>query len=476
MIRFISLILTVFLIFPHQANTADFVPSSFSDIVKKASPAVVNISTTQKVDNRKKKFSLNELPDNPLDLFEFFEEQYGPRKQRKVASLGSGFIIDPEGYIVTNYHIIADSDSVEVTLSEDNQQSYQAKVIGKDQKTDMALLKINSKKPLPYVKFGNSEDSEVGDWVIAIGNPFGLGGTVTAGIISAKARYLNNSQYDDFIQTDASINRGNSGGPMFNLKGEVIGVNTLILSTSGGSMGIGFAIPSATVEPIVEQLKAKGEIVRGWLGVKIQYIDENIAKALSIPHTKGALVAEVAKDSPAEKAGIRVGDIITRFNGKEVPNINKLPKMVAETPIGKKVSIQVFRNGKYEVLSTVIERPLEDGNAEALDEPDTIDENEKLGQVVLGVRVADLDNALRKRYKVDKSVNGVIVLGVNRNSPAIEIGLAIGDIIQQVNRTRIMNVKDFDDAINKLKNNNQKKALLLVHRGSESRFVVIELE
>ncbi|WP_039455141.1 Do family serine endopeptidase [Candidatus Jidaibacter acanthamoebae] len=453
-------------------------PASFADIVEKAIPAVVNISTTQKVDMRNKNFSLNDLPDNPQDLFEFFEADPNSRKTRKIRSLGSGFIIDPQGYIVTNYHNIADADEIEVMLGDESPERYKAKVLGKDPKTDLALLKINAKDPLPFVKFGNSNESKVGDYVIAIGNPFGLGGTVTAGIISAKARYLNNSQYDDLIQTDASINRGNSGGPMFNMKGEVIGVNTLILSTTtGGNIGIGFAMPSAIVEPIIDQLRNKGEISRGWLGVLIQPVDEYVAKSMGLQKIKGALVAEVVKDSPADKAGVKVGDIISRFDGKEVKNIHKLPRMVSETQINKRVSIQVFRNGKYEVLNTVIEKPANDSFGEETEDTEANQGSpEKIGQVILGIRVADLNNALRSKFKIEPTLSGIIVLGVNRNSPAIESGISAGDLIQQIGNKKITTIKDFENEINNIKSLGHKKAMILINKGNGTRFILIDLE
>ncbi|MBA8666947.1 Do family serine endopeptidase [Holosporaceae bacterium 'Namur'] len=452
-------------------------PASFADIVEKAIPAVVNISTTQKVDMRNKNFSLNDLPDNPQDIFEFFEPDPNSRKTRKIRSLGSGFIIDPQGYIVTNYHNIADADEIEVMLGDESPERYKAKVLGKDPKTDLALLKINAKDPLPFVKFGNSNESKVGDYVIAIGNPFGLGGTVTAGIISAKARYLNGSQYDDLIQTDASINRGNSGGPMFNMKGEVIGVNTLILSTTGGNIGIGFAMPSAIVEPIIDQLRNKGEISRGWLGVLIQPVDEYVAKSMGLQKIKGALVAEVVKDSPADKAGVKVGDIISRFDGKEVKNIHKLPRMVSETPINKRVSIQVFRNGKYEVLNTIIEKPASDPlGEEAEDSEGKQGNSEKIGQVILGIRVADLNNALRNKFKIEPALSGIVVLGLNRNSPAVESGISAGDLIQQVGSKKITTIKDFENEINNIKSLGHKKAMILINKVNGTRFILIDLE
>ncbi|AIF81665.1 Peptidase S1C, Do [endosymbiont of Acanthamoeba sp. UWC8] len=476
MMRYIAFIFIIVLSVGEIAAAAQ-PPASFADIVEKAIPAVVNISTTQKIDMRNKSFSLNDLPENPQDLFEFFEPDPNSRKTRKIRSLGSGFIIDPQGYIVTNYHNIADADEIEVMLGDESPERYKAKVLGKDPKTDLALLKINTKDPLPFVKFGNSNESKVGDYVIAIGNPFGLGGTVTAGIISAKARYLNGSQYDDLIQTDASINRGNSGGPMFNMKGEVIGVNTLILSTTGGNIGIGFAMPSAIVEPIIDQLRNKGEISRGWLGVLIQPVDEYVAKSMGLQKIKGALVAEVVKDSPADKAGVRVGDIISRFDGKEVKNIHKLPRMVSETPINKHVSIQVFRNGKYEVLNTIIEKPTSDPLGEEAEDSEAKQGNtEKIGQVMLGIRVADLNNALRNKFKIEPALSGIIVLGINRNSPAIESGISAGDLIQQVGNKKITTIKDFENEINNIKSLGHKKAMILINKGNGTRFILIDLE
>lgn len=450
-------------------------PSSFADIVEKASPAVVNISTTQKVEKRKR-VDLNELPDNPFDFFEFFDREMNRQRPRKATFLGSGFIIDSSGYIVTNYHVIADAEQVTVTLDGEAGETFKAKIIGKDPKTDLALLKIEAKKPLPFVNFGDATKARVGDWILVIGNPFGLNNTASAGIISGKARYLNNNQYDDYIQTDASINKGNSGGPMFNLQGEVIGVNTIILSTSGGSIGIGFAVPSTIVKSVVEQLKTKGEIVRGWLGVKIQTIDEIIQKSLALKDNKGALVAEVMKDSPADKAGIEIGDVITKFDGLEVTNMNKLPRMVADVPVNKKVELELLRKGQLIKLNVLIERPKGDPYSEGKEDGEEADAAGKGDKVILGLRVSNIEKGLISRFKLDSAITGIVVLGIDKDSILAGLGINPGDVIQQINQIPIKSIKDFDAAVKTIQKNKDKKAVLLLKQRGENRFLGFDLE
>ena len=331
--------------FAAQAGTA---PNSFADLAERLLPTVVNIATTQTVEsNRGEEFE---------EFFkEFFERRGGqppPQEKRRASALGSGFIIDASGYIVTNHHVIADADEITVRLHDDT--LLEAELVGSDEKTDLALLKVKSDEPLPATSWGVSEKTRIGDWVVAIGNPFGLGGTVTAGIVSARQRDINSGPYDDFIQTDAAINRGNSGGPMFNLDGDVIGVNTAIFSPSGGSIGIGFAIPSDIAKNIVAQLREHGEVRRGWLGVRIQTVTEELAEGLRLDGAYGALVASVTEGGPAEKAGIAGGDVILQFNGRTVPDMRKLPRMVAETPIGREVDVVVWRKGAEIVVKVVL--------------------------------------------------------------------------------------------------------------------------
>lgn len=346
---FVILILSMFITKPAYANTC----VGYADIVEPLLPAVVNISVVgQKNFSNKQSFH---FPDDPQfeefnKLFEHFgnipEEYEESDANLKPMSSGSGFIISPEGYIVTNYHVIDEAEKIMVTLS--NDEKMEARLIGFDNRTDLALLKIDSKKPLSFVKFGNSDENRVGDAIIAIGNPFGFGGTVTSGIISSQARDISTSAtniIDNFIQTDAAINRGNSGGPMFNMKGEVIGINFAIISPTGNNIGIGFAVPSSIAKPIIEQLMKDGKVHHGWIGVAVQSTDE-ISESLGLKEGVGALVSNIAKDGPAEKAGIQIGDIILKFNGKDITNYRKLSRIVASTPIGQKVEIELMSKGK----------------------------------------------------------------------------------------------------------------------------------
>ena len=316
---------------------------------------MVNISTTQISKKSDRGPEIPQFPPgSPFEEFfkDFFDRNRPDSAPRKVTSLGSGFIIDPSGYIVTNHHVIEDAEEVTVILHDDT--NLKAKIIGRDTKTDLALLKVEAKKPLPYVKWGDSEKARVGDWVLAIGNPFGLGGTVTAGIISARKRDINSGPYDSYLQTDASINRGNSGGPMFNLDGEVIGINTAIFSPSGGSIGIGFAIPSAQARTVIDQLRKYGRTRRGWLGVRIQTVTDQIAESLAMGRARGALVAGVTDNGPADKAGIKSGDVIVAFDGQDIDEMRDLPRLVAETAIDKDVKVRVIRGGKPVELSVQV--------------------------------------------------------------------------------------------------------------------------
>jgi serine protease Do len=451
---------------------------SFSPIVESAMPAVVNISTSQKVEV-KNPFENFDFPEgSPFEMFkDFFDRDFGNQdgqpRTRKAFSLGSGFIIDPLGYIVTNQHVIAEAEEITVTLSGDAEKSYKAKLIGKDSKTDLALLKIETKQPLPFLKFITGDNSKVGDWVICIGNPFGLGGTVTTGIVSAKSRFIP-GQYDDFIQTDASINRGNSGGPMLNLNGEVIGVNSVIISPSGGNVGIGLAIPSDIVQPIVSQLKEKGAIIRGWLGVKIQPVTDDIAKNLALESAKGALVSEVVKDSPADKAGVKVGDVITKFDGNEINNMQKLPRLVAETPIGKSAKVELIRDGKVITVDAKVDKP-DDSEAVHPDKKEK-DSKETAESLILGMKVEPLNNASRTKYKIDKSITGVMVTKVQRNSLAQQNGIKPGDVIIKVNRTKIETAADLKKVVTEAKKGGADNALFLIHREGSSMFFILDLD
>ena len=488
---------------PIQAGMAQDLPS-FAPIVDKVLPAVVNISVVQKAgsgggddqadqgnggggddddqDDPSPQLQGPGGQGTPFDEFlrKFFEQQQGrggkgsphaaPNNQ-KVISLGSGFIIDPSGYIVTNNHVVGDAEKVTVTFADDSQHT--AKIIGKDVKSDLALLKIDAPKPLPFVKFGDSDQAKVGDWVIAVGNPFGLGGTVTKGIVSARGRPIADSSYVDFLQIDASINRGNSGGPTFNMAGEVIGINTAIFSPNGGSVGIGFAIPSNSAKSVIEALKTSGHVDRGWLGVQIQEVTPEIASSLGMDqnHPIGALVSSVSEDSPAAKAGVKVGDVIEKFAGKTVEKMRDLPRVVAETPIGSKVDIGVFRKGEHTTLPVTVEK-LDDSKVAAVD-PQTGEERPGKAPS-LGLTLSNLNPEIRKRLAIPKDVNGVLVSRVKDGSPAADKGIEAGDVIVQVDQTPVTKP---DDIVQKVKDaaksGKSKSVLLLVNRHGQNRYVAL---
>lgn len=472
----LTVILLIVNFYSNYAFGVEARPDSFAALVEKSIPAVVNISTKQKTVG--KKASSNRFrPDNPYDILkEFLDKEFGvpfeaPERSRRTISLGSGFIVDPKGYIVTNNHVIDQADEIHVVLGGSNDsKSYKAKLIGKDTKTDIALLKIEVKHDLPYLVLGNSSQAKVGDWVIAIGNPFGLGGTVTAGIISAKARYINASQFDDLIQTDAAINMGNSGGPMLNTDGEVIGVNTAIVSPSGGNVGINFAIPSAMVSSVIKQLQDKGEVTRGWLGVMIQVINENIAEGLGLGDVRGALVSRVVKNSPAEKAGIKEGDVITKFDGQEVINSNKLPKMVGEADINKKVKVEIFRDGKLKELHVVLEKPIEEENLEQHDES-----SEASAKTILGMTFKDITQQHRKAYNLAAEEKGIVITSVESGSIASLMDIKAGDVIMKVNKQTINNSKDFEKCMKEIMDKNKGSAVLLLSRDGNAHYVAVEL-
>jgi serine protease Do len=438
-------------------------PLSFADLSEKLSPAVVNISSTQKTTQPQQP----EIPDlqfppgSPFEDFfkDFMQKQQGfPGEQQSevpMTSLGSGFIIDAKkGLIVTNNHVVKDADEVRVTLVDNT--ILDAEIIGKDEKTDMAVLKVKNPKKhkLTEVSFGNSDEMRVGDWVLAIGNPFGLGGTVTQGIISARKRDINAGPYDDFLQTDASINRGNSGGPMFNLKGEVIGVNTAIYSPSGGSVGIGFAVPSNLAKPVVMQLAEFGKTRRGWLGVKIQTVTDEIADGLGLKNVSGALIASVTPKGPAEKADIKAGDVIIEFNGQKLDAMRQLPRIVAETPIGKEAEVKIIRDGK-EISRTVKVGELEKAETDGLVEKASGDTD---GQPAKGTELSDLDITinnisplLRETYNIPEDVTGVVVTSIKTTSDAAQKGLAIGDVIIEVNQEAVKDTASVEKIVGAVK-------------------------
>jgi serine protease Do len=463
-------------------------PDSFADLATAVSDAVVNISATEIYEEKDAGNGSDVDPGTPFDdLFDKFlrghprggsDSDTGNMRERSSNSLGSGFVIDPSGIIITNYHVISDSNEVTVIFTDGTK--LHAKVIGKDSKVDVAVLKVKSDHPLKAVKFGDSDKMRVGDWVMAVGNPFGLGGTVTAGIVSARHRDIESGPYDDYIQTDASINKGNSGGPLFNMDGEVIGINTAILSPSGGSIGIGFATPSNTVAPIIDQLRAYGETRRGWLGVRIQSIDDSIAESLGLGKVRGALVAGTDPRGPAAEAGIETGDVIVKFDGEEVAESHDLPKLVGSTAVGKVVQIVIVRQG-HEMAKLVTLGRLEDGQQNASLTVSDLSQGKKLIpsriEKVLGMALSTLDETSRLKYAIKDSVSaGVVVTGVDPNSPAAQKNILPGEVILEINQEPVHAATDVTKKMSALKNAGKKLALLLVSTPQgEVRFVAINL-
>lgn len=471
---FLSLIISM-MISPISSLQAAPAPDSFADIVKAASPAVVNISTTLKMQEDEPMYGMD-FPADPREAIRrFFDRGMRPTNQKAI-SLGSGFIISADGLIVTNNHIVAEAEEIKVILEGDATKNYTAKLIGTDPKTDLALLKIDVNKPLPFINLGDSNAVEVGDWVIAIGNPFGfLGGTVTAGIISAKARYIN-SGLDDFLQTDAAINKGNSGGPLLNIKGEVIGINTALISTTGGNIGIGFAISSATAKPVIKQLREKGVVLRGWLGVGIQSLStDELAKGSGLSEAVGALITEVYDNTPASHAKLRVGDVIIMLNNKVVKDASNLAKMVADTPIDSQITLKIYRDGKYQQVPVTVGK-LPDasiGKGEQIKSSDRMLGVDKGS--MFGMDMANINDDLRRRFNLDRSQIGVLVVSVKPDSKAEKAGIKAGDIILRVASEPVRSVVQLKPALDKMRIEKRPFVNLLVLRGEIKQFIPITL-
>lgn len=453
-------------------------PASVADLAEGLLDAVVNISTSQTAPVERQ-IPLPKAPEgSPFQDFfdEFFKNQGRNGAPRKIQSLGSGFVIDASGYIVTNNHVIDGAD--EITANFNDGSKLKAKLIGTDKKTDIALLKVEPPKPLKAVEFGDSDKARVGDWVMAIGNPFGFGGSVTVGIVSARNRELNSGPYDNFIQTDAAINKGNSGGPLFDMYGKVVGINTAIVSPSGGSIGIGFSVPSKTAAAVVEQLRQFGETRRGWLGVRIQGVTDDIAESLGLKEPKGALVAGVTDKGPADKVGIQAGDVIVKFDGKDVPTVRELPRMVADTPISKTVPVVVLRKGKEMTFDVQLGRLEEGEKLAALDKSGKGDGATPKAARVAGLALAPLDDTLRARFKIKDSVTkGLVVTDVDPNSPAAEKRIQPGDVVLEVGQEEVKTDADLAKRFEAIKKDGRKRALLLLSNAEgEMRFVTLAVE
>ena len=452
----------------HEAQ-AFGAPESFAELAEKISPAVVNITTSAMIAAPADGAPMVPEGSPFQDFFDDFGGP-GPGGPQRSEALGSGFVISEDGYIVTNNHVIEGAD--EITIEFFSGEKLTAKLVGTDPKTDIALLKVESEKPLEFVSFGNSDLMRVGDWVMAMGNPLGQGFSVSAGIVSARGRQLQGS-YDDFIQTDAAINRGNSGGPLFNMDGQVVGVNTAILSPNGGSIGIGFSMASNVVGKVVDQLKEFGETRRGWLGVRIQDMSPEIAESMGLADAKGALVTDVP-DGPAKDAGIQSGDVITRFGANDVSSAGDLTRRVADAPIGEAVPVIVLRDGRTETLAVTLGRR-EDAEAATMPASAPAPEAPKEMES-LGLTLAPLDDELRTRLGLETAAEGLVVTAVDPASEAYTKGLAEGDLITEAGQQKIVRLQDLEDRIKEAKDGGRKSILLLVRRGGDPRFVALSIE
>jgi serine protease Do len=469
-------VLTITLLAPVQAAEA---PASFAPLAEKVTPAVVNISSRHEVaaSPAPRDFPFNVPEGSPFeDFFRQFQGPQGegaPAPRQGATALGSGFIIDPSGYVVTNNHVVDDATGIDVTLT--TGKTYPAKLIGTDKKTDLALLKIESDAPLPAVPFGDSDALKVGDWVMAVGNPFGLGGTVTAGILSARGRDLHSGPFDDFLQIDASINQGNSGGPTFSMAGEVIGINTAIASPNGGSVGIGFAVPSNLAKPVIAALREHGSVERGWLGVQIQQVTPEIAAAVGLDEPKGAIVSQVLPDSPAALAGLKQGDIILGFGGTAIDEMRDLPRVVAETEVGEKVDVGIWRDRQDQSIAVTIAKLEESDQVAANDATPAPARPGAESVEPLGLDLAALTPELRQQLGIPETVDGVVVMDVAAEGPAAEQGLRPGDVIEQVGSEPVTTPAEVATLAKAARSENRNAVLLLVNRRGDSMFVALKV-
>lgn len=469
-------------VLPAQAQLEQL--PSVADLAERLLPSVVEISVQAKVEGDGQAMQLPELPDNSpfKDFFdEFLKKQrkgQAPDQQdRTVNSMGSGFVVDASGLIVTNNHVVEGAENIEVHFQDST--ILKAVLVGRDPKTDLAVLRVKSDLPLPVVGFGDSDVLRIGEWVVAIGNPFGLGGSVSLGIVSARNRDINAGPYDDFIQTDAAINKGNSGGPLFNLKGEVVGINTAIFSPTGGSVGIGFSVPANTAKGVIDQLIKYGETRRGWFGVKIQSVTDDIAESMAMGKPRGALIADVTKTGPAEKAGIEPGDVVIEFNGKQVREMRDLPRIVADTEIGKKVPVKIFRKGKELEITAEVGR-LEDGE-KVVAQQDSTSGGAPAPAVTtaLGMTVSSMTDELREKFKIDAEIKGAVVTEVTPDGPAADKKLEPGDVITEAGEKAVTGAADISAAIGAAEKAGKNSVLLLVSKGgkqAEMRFIALKLK
>lgn len=464
-----------------SASVASACRDTLADVVEPLLSSVVNISTSQNLKSTDGVPLPNVPEGSPFEeFFQDFFRNAPDQRQRRVSSLGSGFVIDGSGFIVTNNHVIANADEIEINFS-DGSALKVIEVVGRDKTTDLALLRVEPETPLPAVSFGDSGQMRVGDCVIAIGNPFGLGGTVTTGIVSALKRDINNGPYDEFLQTDAAINKGNSGGPLFNLQREVIGVNTAIMSPTGGSIGIGFAVPATTVKHVVDQLREFGETRRGWLGVRIQAVTEEIAESLGLDRARGAMVASVDDGGPAKQAGIEAGDVILSFNNVDVESVRSLPRLVARSPIGAQVPVRVLRKGVEESRNVTVERLSEPGNEakpkEDKVEPEAPEELTPEPSMILGMALEPMSEELRHRYRIDDTLAGIVVTSVAEESPAGTRGIAAGDVILEVTQQTVASADDVARRIDEVRRLGRPRALFLIASpAGDIRFVAIPID
>lgn len=447
--------------------------AGFADLIAAVSPAVVHVAVSGTVPARSSQFpDFNFPPGSPFeDFFDQFripkpegEDGEEEEREQRPLGIGSGFIVSADGYIVTNHHVVQDADKITIRLVEGHE--YEAELIGSDSKTDLALLKVDADETLPFVSWGDADKSRVGDWVLAIGNPFGLGGSATVGIISARGRDIQSGPYDDYLQVDAAINRGNSGGPLFDLGGRVIGINTAIFSPNGGSVGIGFAIPSNLAEQVIGQLREKGRVDRGWLGVQIQSLSDELAEGFGRDDNSGALVSSVIPGSPAEDAKFRAGDIILEFDGKDIEEMRDLPRVVAEVTAGSKVDVRVWRDGKDEILGVRIgDYPEDEVLAKTGPESDE----------ALGATLSELTDALRRQYRLGEDAEGVLVARVESAGLAAKNGLRPGDLIQRIGNKPVTSVADVESAVEIARESGSETVVFLVNRGGSSSFMPFKL-